>query len=428
MAAGGEGRAAQALQPVERAARVVALDALRGLAILGILLVNIQFFQGPEPYLQLAGERVWEGADRIAYALTVVFAQGKFISMFSIMFGAGIAIQAERAERRGRNPTGLLIRRLLVLAAFGAMHGILIWAGDILLTYALVGLVLLLFRGRAVKTLLIWIGALLGVPALLILMSAGLAAVAGVVPGGSEALGNSQAPLLASARELAETLQQAYTSGSYRQMVAARLDELEFAARSFVFSGVWILGLMLLGMAAVRSGIVEDLAGHATTVRRITVVGLVVGLPLNAAMAAGLLADPSGTTAPGLLAQALVLLAPPILALGYLGLGGQAFSRTPEASLTRRFAAVGRMALTNYLLQSVIATIVFYGLAQYGQWSLVKALGLCMAIYAGQLIWSPRWLSRFRYGPMEWLWRRLTYGRLPGTPTDTGAVTGGAHG
>lgn len=419
------GPEAGALEPLRGGGRVVALDALRGVAILGILLVNIQFFAGPEPYLQLAGEEVWQGADRVVYALTAVLAQGKFISMFSFMFGLGIAIQAARAERRGQPPTRLLARRLAVLAVIGAIHAVLIWSGDILVSYALIGFVLLLFRRRSAKALILWAGGLIGVPALLILAGAGFTALAGPAPGGQEALAGSQAPVLASARELADAAQQAYGAGGYRDMVTVRLRELAFRYDAFPVNGAWILGLMLFGMATGRAGIAEDLAGHAGTVRRVTLLGLLVGVPLNLVLAAALLTDPAALTPAGLAGQSLLLLAPPILALGYLGLGAQVFTRAARSGLTRRFAAAGRMALTNYLLQSILATGVFYGLRLYGRTSLVAALGLCAVICGLQLLWSPLWLDRFPYGPMEWLWRRLTYGRLPGTVTDTGAAVGG---
>ncbi|MPZ87071.1 MAG: DUF418 domain-containing protein [Nitriliruptorales bacterium] len=436
-----------ALEPVRGGERVVALDALRGLAIVGILLVNIQFFAGPEPYLQIAGEEVRQGADRIAYALTAVLVQGKFIGMFAFLFGLGIAIQVARAERRGHSSTltpfssadsvadwsvrkrgsQMLVRRLAVLAVFGALHAVLIWSGDVLFSYALLGFVLLLFRERTVRTLLVWAVALIGIPALLILFAAGLTALAGLAPGGQEALAESRAPVLDSGRALADATQQAYGAGGYRDMVGARLQELTFTYASFPLNGAWILGMMLLGMATGRAGIAGDLAGHAGTVRRVTLLGMLVGLPLNVALAAALLTDPAGLTPAGLAGQALLFAAPPILTLGYLGAGAQVFARAARASLTRRLAAVGRMALTNYLLQSVIATGVFYGLRLYGRTSLVAALGLCLAIAALHLLWSPLWLSRFQYGPMEWLWRRLTYDRLPGTLAGTGATAGGTR-
>jgi uncharacterized protein len=139
-------------------------------------------------------------------------------------------------------------------------------------------------------------------------------------------------------------------------------------------------------------------------------------LPLNLVAAYGLALNPSGAAGTAMLwiGQSVQLLGAPFLALAYAGLVATAIERHPRSGLSRRLSAVGRMALTNYLLQSVVMTAIFYGLGLYGRVSLAVALLMCLVLYGAQLALSPVWLSRHSQGPMEWLWRRLTYGRAAG--------------
>lgn len=373
-----------------RRERVVAIDALRGVALFGILLVNVQFFQGPEPFLAFDGGQVWEGADRVAALLISAFVEGKFITAFAFLFGLGIAIQSDRAEASGRRSGPLLVRRLAVLAVLGAIHAVFIWYGDVLFTYALLGFVLLAFRHRAPRTLVIWAVALYAVVALLFLATAAVS-----VPADAEAVGTE------AVNRLAEDGVRAYQSGSYPRMLGQRVGELGYTVASFPIILPWTLASMLLGMAALRAGIATDLRAHERLLRRVAVVGIAVGLPLS------LLAAASGGGA-SLVVPAIA----PLLSLGYLALGARLFDRAADAPVTRTFASVGRMALTNYLSQSVICTAVYYGLGLYGRGTLLAALALTAAVWVFNVAFSTWWLSRFDQGPVEWLWRRLTYGRV----------------
>ena len=390
--------------PVQKRERVAALDAVRGFAILGILLVNIELFRGPELLFSFAGEGGPTGIDAVLSALISTFAESKFITTLAFLFGLGFALQGMRAAERGRSPGRLLARRLSVLALFGVIHAVFIWSGDILLTYAIIGFVFLLFYRRRPRTMVIWAGVFIGVPLLVTTLFAILVALA---PAGGET-----GPPPAFLVEIGRNAEAAYTSGSYPQMVLQRLTELSFLlpVSLFAYGGV-ILCMMLLGGAVARAGWVPGLDSPRRAVKRAAAIGILAGLPLNAAYA---LLSRDGSDAAAVFGLPLFVVGAPLLAVGYMAAVTLLVRRFPNGEITRRLAAVGRLALTNYLSQSIVMTAVFYGLGLYGSVSLLTALLIAAALLAAQLVLSPIYLRRFDQGPAEWLWRRLTYGRQTG--------------
>lgn len=401
------------LGPASGRERLAALDGLRGFALLGILLVNVGLFSGPEFWLQIGGLDGYSGLDRALNFLVTFLVQSKFYSIFSFLFGLGLVMQTMRAEARGVASGGFLARRLAVLAVFGAVHAVFIWSGDILLTYAALGFVFLLFRKRRPRTMLVWAAVLIALPAVLLLALGSLALLATATPEGARAIASAGAGQADFIRAIADSALAAYGSGSYADMVGQRLREIWLFASNSLFIAPGIFGMFLVGGAVARAGWLDDLEARRAGIRRAVVVGLAVGLPLNLLAAYGLALNPGGAVGTAMLwiGQSVQLLGAPFLALAYAGIVATLIGRSPGAGLSRRLSAVGRMALTNYLLQSVVMTSVFYGLGLYGRVSLAAALVVCLVLYAAQLVLSPLWLSRFSQGPMEWLWRRLTYGR-----------------
>lgn len=387
--------------------RIGTLDALRGFAIIGILLVNIRLFRGPvEP---AAAAAVVPELERYLSAAITVLAEGKFISALGFLFGVGFAIQTAGAERRGESPRWLLVRRLTGLLLFGAAHAVFIWSGDILLTYAILGFAVLPLLRLSPRALLVWAaGIFLAGPGLLALAGIGLfSLLSSVAPGLA-----GQVAGLAFPGDLSEPALAAYGSGGYGEMTVQRLRELAsfYLADGFAVTAPKVVAVLLLGLAAVRAGWVRDPRSHGRGILGVTVAGLAVGLPLNFYHG---LTDASFDGAAGSALvwpeQAALYLGAPALSLGYLGLAALLFGRFPASFLTRRLSEVGRTALTNYLLQSVVMTAIFYGLRVYGEVGLPAALGLCLIAYAVNFAFSYLWLSRFSNGPTEWLWRRLTY-------------------
>ena len=384
------------LTPIAPGGRIVALDALRGLALLGILATNIQSFIGPH------SSGGWRAVDRVLLFFVSWLIEGKFVAMFSLLFGVGVALQLRRARERGADSVTPLRRRFVVLAGFGLLHGIGVWSGDVLLPYAVGGFVLLALRRRTVRTVRRW------AVGMWVASSAAMLLVAGLVSASDRGQAVVDAGALA-----------AYTSGSYPTMVLRRAFETAVQTASAPVLLPWVVALMLVGVLAVRGGIVTDPHAAWDRLGKISRIGLTVGLPLAAVGAAVEIAGDAQTAGLELMSGALLTAAAPILALGYLATAGRWLLRHPGA-VTDRLAAVGRMALTNYLLQSVLASAWAYT-GRYGSTTLAAGLGFWVLISVLQLLWSPWWLARFRQGPAEALWRRLTYRAGGGAATTGGA-------
>ncbi|MCP2015333.1 uncharacterized protein L1280_002495 [Deinococcus sp. HSC-46F16] len=363
-------------QPVTVRDRSPLPDVLRGLALLGILIVNVQDFAGFREWTQT-------GVDRAVQVVTDMFFNGRSISLFAMLFGWGAA------GLLTRHGSGLLTRRLLVLLGLGTLHGVLVWHGDIISNYALLALVLLVTVRLSARALL------------------GLAGVLGVYWLGSGVL-------LALAYQNSPRLRTAglpdLTAGmTYAQVVAGRaatfLDDLIGGS---LYNGPWLIALFLLGAAAQRSGLLTRPHEHRPLLRRLAVWGLGLGLPLG-----GLLAwlNTQPSLAAGLIAIPVRMGGGLASALGYVGVVGLLAVQGRLGPL-RAFAASGHVALTNYILQSLVMTTVFYPYAggQFGRWGAAPAVLLALGVTLAQIPLSQWMLRTWGSGPLEELVRTLVYG------------------
>ena len=400
-------------EPVTAAEREPILDLLRGFALLGILLVNIELMRGPALYDALVGvlPAPVSRADEVTQFLTGWLAAGKFVSSFALLFGVGAALLAGRAAARGSSPRRLLARRYTLLAVFGLVHMVLLFPGDVLFLYALTGFALLLFLDLGPRGALAWAGLIL----------AGLTAVSTLATWAATQLPALNSPVddpFTVAMEgffagRGEAAVAAYTEGGVLAVLGARSFEAAVVQGGALLTLPWVLALFLIGFAATRAGVATAPGEHRVLLRRLAVVGLGVGLPVNLVLGrVGTLGAAMGTV--GELEDAWVmvavvpaqLLGAPLLAVGYLAtltLLGLRFG------VWRPLAAVGRMALTAYLTQSLTATVVFVGLGTYGSWSATEALAVVVGTWVLLLVACPLWLRWFRFGPVEWVWRRWTY-------------------
>lgn len=399
----------EALQDSTTPPRVMAVDALRGFALLGILMVNLIFFSGPVE--QTFGRPLAEVASPWTYGLVLTFAQGKFYGLFALLFGLGFAVQMDRFAARGEHPGRRFRRRLLVLLGFGLLHGTLLWMGDILAMYAVIGLLLPAFARRKPRTLLIWAASLLALLTLLCLVGAGFTAL-GAAFAPQEMTRSFAAQEQATAAKIARSLA-AYGSGPYADLFRLRLKELLGNYGMTLSIAPHILAMFLLGLWTWRKGIAQDLEAHRPFLKRLVVWGFGLGLPGNL-LYAYLMGQ--GFTATGA-AQAILgfgvyALASPILTVGYAA-GLALLVSGPWGRLGGWLAATGRMSLTNYLTQSLVMTTVFYfyGFGLFGRLALPWALGLGALLWVGQVFLSRLWLQWHAQGPLEALWRRLAFGR-----------------
>ncbi len=372
--------------PTALTERIHILDILRGFAIFGILAVNIggfataQFFPG---YIMPA--MPWY--DTVAKNLMTFFAEGKFYSIFSFLFGLGFAMQLNRAQANGRDINSFYPRRLWVLFGFGILHALLFWLGDILRLYALLGFILLVFRNHTSRTLLVWAGIFLALSFFLLMLIGG--------PNG----GNEPIPGI----DLVSMAQKAYGSASYLNVLI--FQSIIFLPSLIVIAliqGFSVMALFLLGTLTGRSHFFERLNENRDWLMRALIAGLVVGIPGNVLLTWA--ANPFWTSL-GFTFGA------PALALTYVAvISLVSLSQTGQKALVP-LASVGRMALTNYVLQSVICSILFsgYGAGLYEKIGAAGLWGITFLIYLVQIPFSMWWLSKFQFGPLEWVWRSLTY-------------------
>jgi uncharacterized protein len=359
-------------RPTGPAERIDAIDVLRGLALLGVVAINVVNEFRVSIFEQFLSQKPpTSPIDSAIGAILMLAVEMKALALFSLLFGAGLAIQFERLASSERR-TSLLVRRLAVLLAFGLIHLCLIWNGDILTEYALAGLIVLpfLFGPR-------W---LLAVAALAFL---GLYLVMQAAPP------DGLFPSTATITQHVADANRIYATGGFLDVLAFRLREIPLIVPLHVFVFPRTIGLFLLGAFGWRTGIPQGRP------RRL----LSIGVPCIGLGAALILA---GADALGTI----------LLALGYGAVIIGIANLESGKKLLGWAAPLGRMAFTNYLAQSLIFGWIFYGygLGLFGRLGVTSALAIGVVVYIGQVFFSAWWLRRFRYGPVEWLWRTLMYG------------------
>lgn len=404
------------LTPIGEGERIVVIDMLRGFALLGILLVNMGLFSTPFIGSVIGIPRGETPLDHAAEFGVWWLATGKFYPLFSFLFGLGMSIQLARAAERGANFTRRYARRLLVLLAFGLGHALLLWNGDILFIYALMGFLLMLFRNARPGTLLIWAVVLLALPFALALLS-GIVNAAFLAALPVDAMARDGLDFNQMFADLYAQTLAVYSRGTWGQIFVWRAIEWIIVLIAFAFnSALQILGLFVLGLYAGKMGVFQNIEAH----RRLFTLGARVALPaglLTNALVAWLATRPGDALMSGTIvfAQTLLLLCGPLLTFGYLSVIVLAAQREKARRLLAPLAAAGRMALSNYLMQTVICTTIFYsyGLGLHGQVGAAAGVVLSVALWAVQLPISMVWLRFFQFGPLEWVWRALTYGSRP---------------
>jgi len=416
-------------RPVQENERVISLDVLRGIAVLCILVMNIYAFAMPfiaynNPFLMGGVEAHNIGT----WFFTHIFFDQKFLSIFAMLFGAGMVLMTERAEARGARPARIHYRRQFWLLVFGALHGYLFWVGDILFTYALIGMLVYLFRRRGPWTLIIisclllpvslWLNtgmadyaqqASVEVSEIQILLDAGkdLSEEQKEVLEGWESLRSFMAP---DEEDLQKDLD-AYRGGyldivQYRAPIVAMMQI--FVTLFFGLSRV--AALMLIGAALMKLGV---LSGERSSIfyRNLMLAGYLLGLPLTIFSAIDLHEHAFDTIYLMRVGGIANYVGSLIVAFGHIGLVMLIIKSGALQHAMQRCAAVGRMALSNYLMHTLVLTTIFYGygLGLYGTIPRFWQMGFVIAVIALQLFLSPWWLDRYRFGPVEWLWRSLTY-------------------
>lgn len=394
-----------AVNPTTRSDRIGELDIIRGFALFGVLWMNLFSHAGMVIPADAVQTLPTAPIDEIVTFFTRWLAAGKAQALFSLLFGFGFAILMDRSEARGANATAIYLRRLTILLVIGIAHFLLLWMGDILHAYAALGFLLLLTR-RWPGWLLVGLGVLLSVGGTVALFAYNQA----ITPAG-------QQPASAIVMDAGQALRwQLFQTADYSAYVAelVRASWVELYSQPIgpVFLG-WIFGRFLIGAWIYRQGWLQDSARYAPQFRRSAAILLIAGLVM-----AGLrpMLGLMEVKIEGLAQYPMRLIGSASLLVLALGYGAGIVVLCQRAQWRARLSglgAVGQMALTNYLMQSLVFFFVLYG---FGLGLLPYAgstfcLGLALIVFALQIVFSRRWLARYRFGPAEWLWRSATYGK-----------------
>lgn len=392
--------------PVKR--RFVVLDMLRGFALLGIILANFPEFSlwtfQTEGHLASMPS---SDTDHLTHWLLYLFVDGKFYTLFSLLFGIGFSIIINNCKKRGANGKHIFYRRMTILAIIGCLHLLMLWSGDILLLYALMGMLLPLFWSFTDKGILRWGLFFLLLPIVIDLIRVISGFTLASLP--YDAWWSKCAEYGITEDNFGSWLHDADSyRGVHQFLMQGAWERLwEFVSGNRYFK---VLGLFLFGMYVGRKKIYASLDTYRPTLKRFFLLGTIVGLPLSVLYAwSGMKGHPWGEVCHS------VLYTFSVYPLGFCYASGLAllYHRFSRLSIWKALSFPGKMALTNYLSQSVIGIILFYGIGfgMGGHTSLICTTIIAMSVYVFQIFFSWLWMRYFQFGPTEWIWRMLTYGK-----------------
>ncbi len=399
----------QQLSPVAAVERIVSLDVLRGFAVLGILVMNIQSFSMISiAYFNPTAFGDLQGANYLVWFLSHVLADQKFMTIFSMLFGAGIVLMWQRAEAVGRKATGLHYRRMFWLLVFGLMHAYLIWAGDILFIYGFCGLFVYWFRKLRPTTLII-------IGLIVLAVSPALSLLAGyTMPFWPEESVRQMETTMWRLPPEAVAAEVANYQGSWIEQMGSRVTAaLGLHTGALLTWGFWrASGLMLLGMAFFKMGVFSATRSYRFYWTWIA-LALVIGIPAIAYGAHRNFAE-GWAMVRFFLGGQYNYWGSLLVSMGWVSIIMLACKNDVLRRARQAIASVGRMALTNYLMQTFICTTIFYGhgFGFFGELSRVAQIFVVFGVWAILIPFSIFWLRRFKFGPFEWLWRTLSYMKI----------------
>jgi uncharacterized protein len=398
--------------PLSSSQRIELIDALRGFALFGILVVNMHLMYEPITLMMLGAKADASLLHVISESFVKFFFEGKFYVIFSMLFGFGFYIFLNKSAEDPDVVLPVFRRRLFFLLLFGLAHITLLWAGDVLFYYSLGGFLLILFRKSSDKKIFSWAAVFILIP---LVMIAFMTLVFSIVPD-EIGLDKTMQLEIDKSRDFADHVAHVYATGSFSEIVSIRVKEYLNLLTGSLFSFVpVILGVFLIGFLTARRGILVNYKENQNLIEKLFWWGLFVGIVTSALYAYSyqhaVLMLPTGWS---LLSGSMHTIGG--LALGMCYVSGIAllFIHGKAEFFRKYLVPVGRMALTNYLMQSTITAFLFhsYGLGLYGKIEVWQGIGLALAIFVLQIMFSRWWLGRFRFGPFEWLWRSLTYKKM----------------
>lgn len=387
--------------PIEFNRRIFEIDGIRGFALLGILMMNIMSFAGPDIDDTFTGQRseIYTGTwNELSLFFINTFVTTNFYTMFSFLFGLGFFIFLSRADKKTQSGTKLFIRRLAMLLVFGLLHGILLWYGDILWTYAIAGVFLIMFYKLKPKTNLIIAILIL---AFFSVISVASAAVVLVTSKNMDGIDMASSGFVFSLN-MTETV----LNGSYGDIIGMNATILGLSAAGAIFVVPNVLAMFLIGLYAGQKGYFQNLFAHTGLLKKVAAIGIGIGLPVK--IFTGYMQTYQFNDSVAVqLAQLSSTLGGPLMSVGYIAVMCLIFLKLP--ALVKLLQPVGQMALTNYIGQTVVMLTIFYYFGLYNSIDAVWFIPVALGVFILQIIVSHIWMKFFSYGPLEWLWRSVTY-------------------
>ena len=383
--------------------RIHSIDLLRGFAILGILIMNItNFSQVNIAYMNPTIGAGLEGYNQYFHAFNYIFADTRFMSIFSILFGAGVVLFTRNAEIKGKRAGVLHFKRMFWLLLFGFVHAYFIWSGDILVAYAICGCFIFFLRKKSIRTLLVMSTLLFIIPLTFNLMT-----YYGMT---SDELESTFAFFHPNPEQIATEIKT--MQGSFNEQMTIRLkNAIEFQTFVFLIETFWrTTAMMLLGMILFRKGVLSA-DKSIKYYKKMILAGFVPGLILSiTGLNQAYDFEWSGAYVMNIGAN-YKLVSGVFMAIGYIGLVMWFFKKGIFKNLQRRLQATGRMAFTNYIGMSLICTLIFngHGLGFFGTFDRLQQFLVVISVWVLILILSPLVLKKYKFGPLEWMWRKLTY-------------------
>jgi uncharacterized protein len=382
------------LTPTTLENRIEALDMLRGFSLLGIFIANILVFLSP--YLYMDPYTWFTEGDATIFKWIDIFVEASFYPIFAILFGYGLNMQYEKSIANKLQFAPVMARRMGILLGFGLLHALFIWMGDILFTYALMGFAMIAFVRVPKKWMLPLATIMYVLPSGIIY--AGVYYLNKLRP---DAMMEGYADIHQIERSI-----EAYAHGSYGEIFSFRFFEwLTYGLTGSLLAIFVVLPLIMVGAGLSKWKVIERAADLKVGTAVVTVVALAAGIWMKAAP------HIAGPSSDAILLQ--TQFGGPVLAVGYIGLLLLLYQLPLVRTLFRPFSKVGRMSLTTYITQSIVGTLIFYayGFGLYGKVDLATGVGIAIGVFVIQVIFAEFWLWKFRMGPLEWLWRKGTYGK-----------------
>ncbi|PRS40239.1 DUF418 domain-containing protein [Bacillus sp. RJGP41] len=386
-----------AMVPLQESKRIVSIDILRGLAILGIFLVNMPSFHSPLLYID--GAERWAGGwDGILYRFSDIVAQASFYPLFAFLFGFGAIILAVRSEEKGISFPLLYMKRLSFLLVLGCIHAFFIWHGDILINYAVFGFALLFFYKMKGRNLIL-LGSVCYVLPFAILGS--LFLIMGTFDSEGMAITTDSAMMKQSL--------EVYQSGTFTELMSQRALDWYMVNNPLnaIILFLSIFPFFLMGAGVAKQGILQNPTQYKRQLKAISIVSLLLGMSIK--MLPYVTVYHFGT----IFVQDY--LGGPLLTIFYVTAITLLAERAGASRLLHPLSYIGRMSMSNYLFQSMVCTGIFYsyGLGLYGSVSYTTGFVFLIALFCLQILLSLLWMGLYEYGPVEYIWRFFTYGKKP---------------